>query len=99
MAGLKVARSTPTALHVASGGSRDAAVLPVPRPVAASAGGVDVGLMAYFALWYLGNYYYNITNKLALKVRPFSHGAHHYCTRGPLYSLPSCVSLMLPTAS
>jgi solute carrier family 35 protein E1 len=27
---------------------------------------VDVGLMAYFAMWYLGNYYYNITNKLAL---------------------------------
>ncbi|CAB9529555.1 Triose phosphate/phosphate translocator, chloroplastic [Seminavis robusta] len=27
---------------------------------------VDLGLLAYFALWYLGNYYYNITNKLAL---------------------------------
>lgn len=24
-------------------------------------------LLAYFAFWYLGNYYYNITNKLALK--------------------------------
>jgi solute carrier family 35 protein E1 len=23
--------------------------------------------MAYFGLWYLGNYYYNITNKMALK--------------------------------
>jgi len=31
-----------------------------------SSEGIDVGLMAYFALWYLGNYYYNITNKLAL---------------------------------
>lgn len=31
-----------------------------------AAGGFDVGLMIYFALWYLGNYYYNITNKLAL---------------------------------
>lgn len=30
-------------------------------------GGVDLGLLTYFALWYLGNYYYNITNKLALK--------------------------------
>lgn len=31
-------------------------------------GGIlDVGLLSYFALWYLGNYYYNITNKLALK--------------------------------
>lgn len=27
---------------------------------------IDVALMIYFALWYLGNYYYNITNKLAL---------------------------------
>jgi len=29
--------------------------------------GLDVPLLIYFALWYLGNYYYNITNKLALK--------------------------------
>jgi solute carrier family 35 protein E1 len=29
--------------------------------------GVDVALMMYFLFWYLGNYYYNITNKLALK--------------------------------
>ncbi|CAE7356554.1 PPT2 [Symbiodinium natans] len=28
---------------------------------------VDWVLLAYFAMWYLGNYYYNITNKLALK--------------------------------
>ena len=28
---------------------------------------LDVPLLTYFALWYLGNYYYNITNKLALK--------------------------------
>jgi solute carrier family 35, member E1 len=27
---------------------------------------IDFGLLAYFALWYLGNYFYNITNKLAL---------------------------------
>ena len=32
----------------------------------AKKGGLDIGLIAYFALWYLGNYYYNITNKLAL---------------------------------
>lgn len=32
-------------------------------------GGLDLGLIAYFALWYFGNYYYNITNKLCLKVR------------------------------
>ena len=30
-------------------------------------GAVDVPLMIYFALWYLGNYYYNFSNKLALK--------------------------------
>lgn len=28
---------------------------------------VDVPLLAAFFFWYLGNYYYNITNKLALK--------------------------------
>ena len=30
-------------------------------------GGIDIALIAYFALWYLGNYYYNISNKMALK--------------------------------
>merc|ERR1719183_387144 len=28
---------------------------------------VDVPLVAYFLFWYVGNYLYNITNKLALK--------------------------------
>eukprot|EP00520_Triparma_pacifica_P020337 CAMPEP_0118671170 /NCGR_PEP_ID=MMETSP0785-20121206/21859_1 /TAXON_ID=91992 /ORGANISM="Bolidomonas pacifica, Strain CCMP 1866" /LENGTH=115 /DNA_ID=CAMNT_0006566037 /DNA_START=73 /DNA_END=416 /DNA_ORIENTATION=- len=28
---------------------------------------IDLPLMAYFFFWYVGNYYYNITNKLALK--------------------------------
>lgn len=32
-----------------------------------SGGGLDIGLGIYFFLWYLGNYFYNITNKLALK--------------------------------
>jgi len=27
--------------------------------------GVDIGLIIYFALWYLGNYYYNLQNKEA----------------------------------
>lgn len=35
---------------------------------------VDVALMAYFFFWYLGNYYYNITNKLALKAAGGSKG-------------------------
>eukprot|EP00574_Skeletonema_japonicum_P004646 CAMPEP_0201723740 /NCGR_PEP_ID=MMETSP0593-20130828/7671_1 /ASSEMBLY_ACC=CAM_ASM_000672 /TAXON_ID=267983 /ORGANISM="Skeletonema japonicum, Strain CCMP2506" /LENGTH=399 /DNA_ID=CAMNT_0048214871 /DNA_START=49 /DNA_END=1248 /DNA_ORIENTATION=- len=30
-------------------------------------GGLDIPLIIYFALWYVGNYYYNISNKLALK--------------------------------
>eukprot|EP00618_Florenciella_parvula_P024540 CAMPEP_0119513288 /NCGR_PEP_ID=MMETSP1344-20130328/31430_1 /TAXON_ID=236787 /ORGANISM="Florenciella parvula, Strain CCMP2471" /LENGTH=379 /DNA_ID=CAMNT_0007550491 /DNA_START=47 /DNA_END=1186 /DNA_ORIENTATION=- len=30
-------------------------------------GGIDTGLAVYFFFWYLGNYYYNIVNKLALK--------------------------------
>jgi len=33
----------------------------------ASLAGIDVPLISYFLLWYLGNYYYNITNKRALK--------------------------------
>jgi len=33
---------------------------------ATKSGGIDFGLLIYFGLWYLGNYYYNITNKLAL---------------------------------
>lgn len=32
-----------------------------------SGSGIDVGLIIYFSLWYLGNYLYNISNKLALK--------------------------------
>jgi solute carrier family 35 protein E1 len=32
-----------------------------------AAGGVDLGLLAAFAGWYLGNYYYTLNNKLALK--------------------------------
>jgi len=35
----------------------------IPEP---KSGGLDVGLGIYFGLWYLGNYFYNITNKLAL---------------------------------
>jgi len=30
-------------------------------------GGLDIPLMLYFLFWYVGNYMYNITNKLALK--------------------------------
>lgn len=37
-------------------------------------GGVDVPLLLYFFFWYVGNYYYNITNKLALKAAGGSTG-------------------------
>jgi len=36
-------------------------------PEEAKKGGVDIPLILYFAFWFVGNYYYNITNKLALK--------------------------------
>lgn len=32
-----------------------------------AAGGLDIPLLLYFLFWYVGNYYYNITNKLALR--------------------------------
>jgi solute carrier family 35 protein E1 len=37
-------------------------------------GAIDVPLLLYFAFWYLGNYYYNISNKLALKAAGGSVG-------------------------
>jgi len=36
--------------------------------------GIDIPLMLYFLFWYVGNYYYNITNKLALKAAGGSAG-------------------------
>mmetsp|Transcript_28602 Transcript_28602/g.42303 ORF Transcript_28602/g.42303 Transcript_28602/m.42303 type:complete len:392 (+) Transcript_28602:56-1231(+) len=35
---------------------------------------LDVPLLMYFLFWYVGNYYYNITNKLALKAAGGSAG-------------------------
>jgi len=35
---------------------------------------VDIPLMVYFLFWYVGNYYYNITNKLALNAAGGSTG-------------------------
>jgi len=46
---------------------REAEAAAAAAPEKKSGGGLDIGLIIYFALWYLGNYYYNITNKLALK--------------------------------
>lgn len=37
-------------------------------------GGIDIPLLIYFGLWYVGNYFYNITNKLALKASGGSAG-------------------------
>lgn len=36
--------------------------------------GIDIPLMLYFLFWYVGNYYYNITNKLALRAAGGSTG-------------------------
>jgi solute carrier family 35 protein E1 len=35
---------------------------------------IDFALVAYFAFWYLGNYFYNIANKMALKAAGGSAG-------------------------
>ena len=35
---------------------------------------MDIPLLCYFFFWYVGNYYYNITNKLALKAAGGSAG-------------------------
>jgi solute carrier family 35 protein E1 len=40
----------------------------------AASAGIDVPLSIYFVLWYIGNYYYNISNKLALKAAGGSTG-------------------------
>lgn len=53
--------------------SRDTALLATASSESLSTRGgggglpIDIPLLSFFALWYLGNYYYNITNKLALK--------------------------------
>jgi len=39
-----------------------------------SKSGLDIPLIIYFVLWYVGNYFYNITNKLALKAAGGSAG-------------------------
>jgi solute carrier family 35 protein E1 len=62
--------------RVSSGASADAQLATAGVPArtspftmsadGATKGGIDLPLLACFALWYLGNYYYNITNKLAL---------------------------------
>jgi len=36
--------------------------------------GIDTPLVLYFFFWYLGNYYYNVTNKLALRAAGGSSG-------------------------
>ena len=38
----------------------------LPFDTNAALASVDVPLLLYFAFWYLGNYYYTISNKLAL---------------------------------
>eukprot|EP00557_Chaetoceros_sp_GSL56_P011490 CAMPEP_0176486372 /NCGR_PEP_ID=MMETSP0200_2-20121128/5532_1 /TAXON_ID=947934 /ORGANISM="Chaetoceros sp., Strain GSL56" /LENGTH=386 /DNA_ID=CAMNT_0017883067 /DNA_START=111 /DNA_END=1271 /DNA_ORIENTATION=+ len=44
------------------------------RGGAGALGGIDIPLMLYFLFWYVGNYYYNITNKLALRAAGGSTG-------------------------
>jgi solute carrier family 35 protein E1 len=65
--------------------------------VAEKKGGIDVGLMVYFALWYLGNYYYNITNKLCLKVRRHSGKLPKIQKPSTLISTTPAASFLTPT--
>lgn len=44
------------------------------RGGAGALGGIDIPLLLYFLFWYVGNYYYNITNKLALRAAGGSTG-------------------------
>ena len=59
--------SSSTAVASTSDSSGDATLANAPRGGGASIAGIDIPLIIYFGLWYLGNYYYNITNKMALK--------------------------------
>jgi len=72
--GVKVSPHTATTLSIRGGAFQPAQQMaPVPARAEAKAvrgGGmpaVDVPLLMYFSFWFLGNYYYNIWNKLALK--------------------------------
>ena len=49
------------------GDLKSVAATPSLGGAAAVFAGLDYALLGYFFFWYLGNYYYNITNKLALK--------------------------------
>ena len=60
------ATSSPSSLAIAATAD-DATSGAMTRRGGATIGGIDVPLLMYFGLWYLGNYYYNITNKMALK--------------------------------
>eukprot|EP00545_Synedropsis_sp_CCMP1620_P009421 CAMPEP_0119003034 /NCGR_PEP_ID=MMETSP1176-20130426/310_1 /TAXON_ID=265551 /ORGANISM="Synedropsis recta cf, Strain CCMP1620" /LENGTH=390 /DNA_ID=CAMNT_0006954593 /DNA_START=52 /DNA_END=1224 /DNA_ORIENTATION=+ len=57
---VSLSEATGDAMEVTGGGKNEGGEV-------AAKGGVDVGLMLYFLFWYVGNYYYNITNKMALK--------------------------------
>ena len=49
---------------------------------------MDIGLIVYLALWYLGNYYYNIYNKLSAKA---AGGAEFAFTLAWFQLLAGCI--------
>jgi len=64
--------TNPFVLKADSAGSGDA--LAVKGGALSKLKGLDIPLMLYFLFWYVGNYYYNITNKMALKAAGGSSG-------------------------
>jgi hypothetical protein len=65
--GLRSARTTMPLLPQATENKPTHTVTKMASTAGEKKGGVDIQLIIYFALWYLGNYYYNISNKMALK--------------------------------
>ena len=60
---------------------------------------IDFQLLIFFALWYLGNYYYNITNKLALKAAGgLIFLIYHSISYFDLFSCVSCLFLSMRIA-
>jgi solute carrier family 35 protein E1 len=66
--------SSPFELNAEAAESPSSDALSVKGGALSFLSGIDIPLVLYFAFWYLGNYFYNITNKIALKAAGGSAG-------------------------